>query len=120
MATRMFMQLDPDKHNTLAKRWLNASHAGPTLIYQCGLLDITRHFPNDVLILTRRLRRRPNIKTLLGKCLVFAEMISEAGALFLSAFLNMPVCPGYRALNTKYRTNVSPAWIHTYDCMVIY
>ena len=31
----------------------------------------TRHFPNVVLMLARRLRCRPNIKTTLGKCLVF-------------------------------------------------
>ena len=32
----------------------------------------TRHWPNVVLMLTRRLRRRPNIKTTLGQCLVLA------------------------------------------------
>ena len=32
----------------------------------------TKHFPNIVLMLARRLRRRPNIKTTLVKCLVLA------------------------------------------------
>ena len=32
----------------------------------------TRHFPNVVLMLGRRRRRRANIKTTLGKSLVFA------------------------------------------------
>ena len=31
----------------------------------------TMHFPNVVMMLARRLRRRSNIKTTLGKCLVF-------------------------------------------------
>ena len=33
----------------------------------------TRHFPNVVLTLGRRRRRRPNIKTTLGNCLEFAD-----------------------------------------------
>ena len=32
-----------------------------------------RHLPNVVLMLDRRQRRRANIKTILGKCLVSAE-----------------------------------------------
>ena len=34
----------------------------------------TRHWPNVVSMLGRRRRRRANIKTILGKCLVFAEI----------------------------------------------
>ena len=45
---------------TLAQRYINVCPAN------------TRHFPNVVLMLARRLRHRPSIKTTLVKCLVFA------------------------------------------------
>ena len=37
----------------------------------------TRHWPNVVLMLAHRLRRRPNIKTALGKRLVFAGILID-------------------------------------------
>ena len=43
----------------------------------CIISENTRHFPNVALMLARRLRRRPNIKTTLEKCLVFAGNIGD-------------------------------------------
>ena len=39
----------------------------------------TRHWPDVVLMLARRLRRRPNIKTTLGQRLVFAGWLYSSG-----------------------------------------
>ena len=36
----------------------------------------SKHWPNVFLMLARRLWRRPNIKTTLGQCLVFAEFVA--------------------------------------------
>ena len=42
--------------------------------HSCVIPANTRHWPNVVLILARRLGRRPSIKTTLGQCLVLAGL----------------------------------------------
>ena len=60
---------------TAAWRWLIVDNVVQT---PCGIKPSnTKHFPNVVLMLARRRRRRANIKTTLRKCLVIIGKVSR-------------------------------------------
>ena len=59
------------------RRWVNKQHQYYVCVF-AGMRYLPRkpkrHWPNVVLMLTRRLRRRANIKTTLVQCIVFAGL----------------------------------------------